>query len=140
MFDKWLRHGLVEIGLVVTGLVVIGLVSGLGAVAAQDNDSADPLTGYWHKNDDLSFYIHIVKSDGIYAAEVIRSDWSPGLIGTQFFRDVVITKKNRWAGEVDIIGSDRTAKAGLRILRSGELRTRLRPGGNQVWVRGEPAD
>lgn len=132
MFDKWLRHGLV-----VTGLIVIGLVSGLGAVAAQDNDSADPLTGYWQKDDDLSFYIHVVKSDGVYAAEVIRSDWSPRLIGTQFFRDVVSTKKNRWAGEADSIGSDRIAKVSLRISRSGDLSTRLRPGGNQVWVRGE---
>ena len=104
---------------------------------AQDEEGSDPLAGSWRKKDDLSFFILIANTDGVYEAEIIRSDWSPGLIGTQFFRDVVNVKKNRWTGEADVFGSDRTAKVSIKISRSGELTTRLRPGGSVVWVRSE---
>ena len=117
--------------------VVVGLFTALGAAIAQDEVSDDPLAGYWRKKDDLSFFILVANVDGVYEAEVISSDWSPGLVGTKFFRDVVNVKKNRWAGEADIIGSDRVAKVSIKISRSGELTTRLRPGGSVVWERDE---
>ncbi len=127
MSDRWLRYC----------FVVIGLVATLGTAIAQDEVSTDPLAGYWRKKDDLSFYILIANVDGVYEAEIIRSDWSPGLVGTKFFRDVVSVKKNRWTGEADIFGSDRTAKVSIKISRSGELNTRFRPGESVVWVASE---
>lgn len=130
MVDKWIRRC----------LVVTGLIAGLGTAVAQDEVSADPLAGYWKQKNDLSFNILIVNSDGVYDAEIIRSDWSPGLIGTKLFRDVVSTKKNRWAGEADIIGSSRIAKVSLRIKRSGELTTKVRPGDSIIWLRSEPVE
>lgn len=127
MVKKWLRYCFVLVGLVVVSATSV----------AQVEDGTDPLAGSWRKKEDLSFFIRIVNKDGVYEAEIVRSDWSPGLIGTQFFRDVVNVKKNRWAGEADLLESNRKARVSIKISRSGELTTRLRPGGSVVWVRGE---
>lgn len=127
MVNKWLRYC----------VALIGLVAVSATSVAQVEDSADPLSGSWRKKEDLSFFILIANKDDVYEAEIIRSDWSPGLVGAQFFRDVVNVKKNRWTGQADLFQSDRIAKVSLKISRSGELTTRLRPGGSVVWVRDE---
>jgi len=114
-------------------LFLVGLTGGLNAVA---QDGSYSLSGYW-KQERASVYIHVVDVDGIYEAEMIRNDWSPGLVGTKIFQNVVVSEKrtNRWSGESVDAASGRIGKASLRINRDGKLRSRLRPGGNAVWVR-----
>ena len=130
MINKWFHHCLFAIGLIVS----------LSSAVAQEVVTADPLAGYWKQKNDLSFTILVVNSEGLYDAEILRSDWSPGLIGTKFFRDVKNTKKNRWEGEADRIGSEKTARVTIKVNRAGELSTRLRPGGSTIWVRSEPVE
>jgi len=117
--------------------IILGLMGGLEAAIAQESD--DRLGGYWKKKG-ASVYIKVVNNEGVYEAEIVRNDWFPGLVGTRFFHNVVPGKKNRWVGEVDIPDSEKTGKATLRIKASGELASRLRPGGSAIWLRSEPVE
>ena len=120
-------------------LVVVSLLSSLNTVFAQQ--SADMLSGYWkHKQE--SIYIQVVNLDGRYEAEIVRNDWVPGLVGTKFFHNVVEVenKKNRWAGESAIQGSNNSGRATLNINRAGELRSKRKPGGRITWVRSDPVE
>jgi len=103
--------------------------------AQQDGDS---LTGYWKQKGE-SFYIKVDESEGGMNAEVVRNDWSPGLVGTSFFSKVVPVdgKKDRWVGEAPNPKSSKSGKATMRINREGYLSVRLRPGGRSMWVRSE---
>ncbi len=118
---------------------LVVLASGLNAVA-QDS-SANSLNGYW-KQEGASVYIRVVDNEGIFEAEVIRNDWSPGLVGTKLFQNVVVSEKrnDRWSGESVDAASGRVGKASLRINRDGKLRSRLRPGGSAIWMRSEPIE
>jgi len=123
-----------------TCLFLFGALGGLNA-AAQENESADAISGYW-KQEGASVYILVVNSDGVYEAEMIRNDWSPGLVGGKFFQNVVPSGKkgNRWVGDSLVVGSDRAGKMTLRLRNSGKLSTRSRPGGRAVWQRSEPVE
>lgn len=118
-------------------LIVVALSSGLNVALAQQSD--DPLNGYW-KQVGESVYIQITRSDDGYQAEVIRNDWAPGLVGSKLFKNVVSVsnKKPRWAGDTIINGSEISGEATVRINRSGELSTRLKPGGRATWERSQP--
>ncbi|MBL4672849.1 MAG: hypothetical protein JKX81_11375 [Arenicella sp.] len=120
-------------------LLVLGLASGLNVALAQQGD--DPLNGYW-KQVGESVYIVITLSEGGYEAEVMRNDWAPGLVGTKIFENVlsVSNKKPRWAGDTFTVGSNESGKATLSLDRSGELRTRLKPGGRAKWKRTDPIE
>jgi len=120
-------------------LLVIGLASSLNVVLAQQGD--DPLIGYW-KQVGESVYIEITLSESGYQAEVMRNDWTPALVGTKLFENVVSVsnKKPRWAGEVFTVGSDESGKANLSLDRSGQLKTKLRPGGRATWERTDPVE
>lgn len=118
-------------------LIVVAIVSGLSVATAQQSDN--PLHGYW-KQVGASVYIEVTSSEGGYQAEVIRNDWAPALVGTQLFKNVVSisNKKPRWAGDTIVNGSKVAGEATLRIGRSGELSTWLKPGGRAKWTRSEP--
>jgi len=105
---------------------------------AQEEESIE---GYW-KQQGESFYIKIDNADGRMNAEVVRNDWSPGLVGTTYFSNVVAVqgKKGRWVGEAPNPNSARAGKATLRVNRSGELSVRLRPGGRSKWKRSEAVE
>jgi hypothetical protein len=120
-------------------LLVLGLACGLNVALAQQGD--DPLNGYW-KQVGESIYIEITLSENGYEAEVMRNDWAPGLVGTKIFENVlsVSKKKLRWAGDAIIVGSDESGKATLNLDRSGELKTRFKPGGRAKWVRTDPIE
>jgi len=107
------------------------------AVAQQD----ESIEGYWKQKGE-SFYIKIDNADGRMNAEIVRNDWSPGLVGTTFFSNIVAVdgKKGRWAGEAPNPNSSRAGKATLRMSRDGELSVRLRPGGRSIWKRSEAVE
>ena len=117
--------------------MVLLLVPSAYAVAQQD----ESIVGYW-KQQGESFYIKIDNADGRMNAEIVRNDWSPGLVGTILFSNVVAVdgKKGRWTGEAPNPNSSRTGKATLRMNRDGELSIRLRPGGRSIWKRSEAVE
>lgn len=120
-------------------LIVFSLAGVSSTVLAQQ--STDPLSGYWRQKE-ASVYLLVVNSGGRYEAEMIRNDWSPGLVGTKYFHNVVAVrgKSNSWAGATPISGSSQLGTATLNINRSGELRSRRKPGGRATWVRSEPIE
>ncbi len=107
------------------------------AVAQQE----ESIEGYW-KQQGESVYIKVDNKDGRMNAEVVRSDWAPGLVGTILFSDVVAVegRKDRWAGETPNPNSSRAGKATLRVYRSGALSIRLKPGGRSMWTRSEAVE
>ncbi|MFQ3246719.1 MAG: hypothetical protein ACI9SP_003373 [Arenicella sp.] len=109
--------GLESYGHKMEWLLVLGLASGLGVALAQQGD--DPLNGYW-KQVGESIYIEITLSESGYQAEVMRNDWSPVLVGTKIFENVlsVSKKRARWAGDAFSEGSDAPGSATLSIDRS----------------------
>ena len=121
-------------------LCLIGCMDIALAQSSELTEGTDPLIGYW-KQEQKSVYIHVVNVDGSYQAEMVRNDWAPGLVGTMFFQNVVEVKSNRWAGDGHIEGSDRLAKASLKMNRAGtKLTTRHKPGGSKNWERSEPVE
>lgn len=120
-------------------MLVICLASSFNAALAQQGD--DPLIGYW-KQVGESVYIEITLSGNGYEAQVMRNDWTPALVGTKIFGSVVSVsnKKPRWAGEAFTLGSNEPGKANLSLDRSGQLRTRLKPGGRATWKRTDPVE
>jgi len=119
-------------------IVLCAAVLALSAMPAHTQDQS--LDGYW-KQKGKSVYIKVDVSEGVYQAEIVRDDWSPGLVGSLYFNNVVSTgKPERWAGEAPIVGSDRTAKATLRITRDGELSVKIRRGSKLLWARSEAVE
>ena len=120
-------------------IVVFSLVGASSSVIAQQN--TDQLSGYWRQKE-ASVYIQVVNSGGSYEAEIVRNDWEPGLVGTKLFHNVVAErdKKNSWAGNTPISGSSQLGTTTLKMNRSGELRSRHKPGGRATWVRSEPIE
>lgn len=113
------------------------LVPSAFAVAQQ----GDSIEGYW-KQQGESFYIKIENADGRMNAEIVRNDWSPGLVGTTFFSNVVAVqgKKGRWTGETPNPNSSRAGKATLKMSSNGDLSVRLKPGGRSMWKRSEAVE
>jgi hypothetical protein len=120
-------------------LLVIGLASSFNIALAQQGD--DPLIGYW-KQVGESVYIEITLSESGYEAQVMRNDWTPALVGTKIFENAVSVsnKKPRWAGEAFTVGSNEPGKANLNLDRSGQLKTKLKPGGRATWKRTDPIE
>jgi len=131
IIGRWYAHCRTSVAFCVLGLVVLFNV-GLPAYA-QDNS----LVGYW-KQQGKSVYIKVTSSDEVYQAEVIRDDWSPGLVGSTYFNNVTNSgKQGRWSGDAPIFGSDRVLKATLKITRDDELSVKIRRGSKLLWVRSE---
>ena len=121
----------------VIGLMCCLALSGAGSLAHAQKGLLD---GYW-KQKGKSVYIKVVNLDGVYHAEVVRDDWSPGLVGSMYFSNVETTgKPGRWAGEAPVVGTDRIAKATLKLTRDDELSVRIRRGTKLLWVRSEPVE
>lgn len=127
---------LLTVGIVSLSLIVSGIFS---TVIAQEE--ASPLLGFWRQKGD-SVYIHVTETEGIINAEIVRNDWSPGLVGEMVFQELTAGKKNRWEGKAFILGSDKLGKVKVTLKKNEVLETSVRPGPRKKfqWVRSEPVE
>ena len=134
IIERWYAHCRISKAICLIGLLVVFSLGSHGY--AQD----DLLSGYW-KQDGKSVYIKVINLDGVYHAEVIRDDWSPGLVGSTYFNNVTNSgKQGRWSGDAPVFGEDRVLKATLKITRDDELSVKIRRGSKLLWLRSEEVE
>lgn len=111
----------------------------LTAVLPATAQDSDPLLGQWRQKKD-SVYINITQSNGVISAQMVRNDWSPGLIGKVVFNEIMPAKKNKYIGQAYLVGSDDDGVVNISLKGSNKMTTRVKPGSNKKisWIRIDP--
>lgn len=130
MVGCWQKSSLVFLGV---------LIANLGAstmVIAQESDS---ILGFWKQKTD-SVYINIKQEDGKIHAEMIRNDWSPGLVGIQIFQNLTTNKKNKWTGSAYVIGETELDDVSVSFKGGNEFSSKVKRQKKIKWVRTDPIE
>lgn len=121
------KSSLIFFGILLTSLTVSS------PAVAQESAS---ILGFWKQSKD-SIYIHIIQEEGKIYAEMVRNDWSPGLVGKQVFQNLIKGKKNKWTGDAYIAGKDKLSSVSISIDANDELTTKVKRKKKFQWVRTE---
>lgn len=132
MVGNWLKYTL---------LLSLGAMTAVSTSMPVNAQESDSLLGFW-KQEKQSVYIQITEVDGVINAEMIRNDWSPGLVSKNVFQNLTPGKKNKWQGDAIIVGSDEMGTVNVSLKRGQELTTKVKPGRTKKikWSRSEPME